>query len=97
MKSLEQIQTEKAHLLAELAAREQEIKEARREERRKRLENEARLQDEHRAMMSERYGVPRGDWFDRAYWIAWQHGHSAGFSDIEGYFSEIAELYQIER
>jgi len=97
MKTIEQIEAERKQLRAELDQREQELRDAKREARRRLMVEQAQKEEEHRAMMSEQYSVPRGQWFDRAYAIAWQQGHSSGFSEVEGYFSELAELYQIDR
>ncbi len=97
MKSIEQIKAEREQLLEQLDVREQELREARREQHRKLREEQAKIEEEHRAKVAEEYEIPRGEWFDRAYAIAWKYGHSSGFSEVKGYFSEIAELYKIDR
>jgi chromosome segregation ATPase len=97
MRTIDQIQKDKEKLRAELDNREQELREVRRETQRRLRHEESERKEIHRCNMSEQYQIPRGDWFDRAYVIAWSHGHSSGFSEVEGYFAEIAELYKIER
>lgn len=53
----------------------------------------ARLIDEHKTQMAERYSLPRSHpKFERCYQLAWDHGHSSGFREVEGYFSEFVEL-----
>lgn len=97
MKTIEQIQAERNQLRADLDQREKELRQAKLEAKQKLRIEQAQKEDEHRATMSQRYSVPRGDWFDLAYSLAWQHGHCSGFSEVESYFADIAELYKIER
>lgn len=42
--------------------------------------------------LAEEYGVVGNPKFDKAYSVAYSLGHSSGFSEIEGYFSDIVEL-----
>jgi hypothetical protein len=48
--------------------------------------------DAFRKALAVEYGVVGNPKFDKAYSVAYQHGHSSGFSDIEIYFSELVEL-----
>ena len=46
-----------------------------------------------RNLLSEEYGLPRSHpKFDKVYSYAWQQGHSAGFSEVEGVFMDVVEL-----
>jgi hypothetical protein len=50
-------------------------------------------EDTFKNLLAEEYGVKRDHpKFDKAFSIAWEHGHSCGYNDVEIYFSEIAEL-----
>lgn len=33
---------------------------------------------------------------ERCFEIAWEHGHSSGFSEVEIYFNDIVELLKVE-
>jgi hypothetical protein len=57
-------------------------------------EDQARLEAEFKADMFAHYGVTGHPKAQRAYEIAWSHGHSAGFAEVDIYFSELAELLQ---
>lgn len=43
---------------------------------------------------AEPFGVPRSV-SDRAYSLAWEHGHSSGYSQVENYFQDFAELARV--
>lgn len=51
-----------------------------------------RLYEEFRRDMFEHYGVTGHPKVETAYRIAWEHGHSAGYSEVDSYFSELLEL-----
>jgi hypothetical protein len=42
--------------------------------------------------LAEEYDVVGNPKFDRCYSIAYSHGHSSGFSEVEIFFSDIVEL-----
>lgn len=42
--------------------------------------------------LAEEYGVVGNPKFEQCYNIAWNYGHSSGFSDVENYFHIIVEL-----
>lgn len=49
--------------------------------------------DVFRELLVEEYGVAQTHpKFNQAYSIAYSHGHSSGYSDIENYFSELVDL-----
>jgi len=48
--------------------------------------------DIFKRLLGEEYGVTGNPKFEKAYYIAYEHGHSSGFSDIEIYFSELSDL-----
>ena len=48
--------------------------------------------EEAKARLSDEHGVPRNERFDKAWSIAWEHGHSCGLSEIELYFNELVKL-----
>jgi len=54
--------------------------------------DEARLLREFKADMFEDCGVTGHPKADKAFDIAWSHGHASGLYDVYCYFSELAEL-----
>lgn len=38
------------------------------------------------------HGLERNAKFDRAWSIAWQHGHSSGIDDVKCFFHDLADL-----
>lgn len=40
----------------------------------------------------DEYGVSNNPKREKAFRIAWQEGHSSGYSEVETYFEEMAEL-----
>jgi hypothetical protein len=52
----------------------------------------ARLEGLFKAALFEEYGVTGHPKADKCYSLAWEHGHSAGFSEVANYFSEFVEL-----
>jgi TPR repeat protein len=40
----------------------------------------------------EGYGVQNHSKADKAYQIAWEHGHSSGYYEVVNYFEELVEL-----
>jgi flagellar biosynthesis/type III secretory pathway protein FliH len=61
-------------------------------EERNRLENEAI--ETQKQELAKSYGLPRDERFEQAYSIAWQRGHSYGFSDVASCFDDILPLIQ---
>lgn len=55
-------------------------------------ETEAIAIEASKTRMAKECGVERGEKFDKAWQIAWDHGHSAGIGEVEIYFRELAEL-----
>lgn len=55
-------------------------------------EDESRLYDEFKADLFECHGVTNNPKAQRAFEIAWDHGHAGGFSDVETYFSDLVDL-----
>ena len=53
---------------------------------------EARLEQEFKNDAIEAVGLKGHPKAEKAYALAWDHGHSAGFSDVLGYLSEFADL-----
>ncbi len=45
-----------------------------------------------KAEMAEEYGLERNAKFDKAWEIAWGHGHSSGIDEVKLYFGELVEL-----
>ncbi len=62
------------------------------ENRSKHVEESQRLEGLFREALFEEHGVSTNPKRDKAYAIAWEHGHSAGFSDVASYFSDLVEL-----
>lgn len=62
------------------------------EQRRKWQEEENQNTEASKAKMAKEYGLPRDEKFEKAWDIAWSHGHSEGYYAIEMHFGELAEL-----
>lgn len=45
-----------------------------------------------KAKLAAEYQLPRDAKFERAWSIAWEHGHSSGLSEVESYFIELVDL-----
>ena len=45
-----------------------------------------------KARLAERHRLKRNAKFEIAWRIAWENGHASGFSEVEIYFDDIAEL-----
>lgn len=43
---------------------------------------------------AEPFGVPRSV-SDKAYALAWEHGHASGYSEVESYFQDFADLAHV--
>ena len=54
--------------------------------------DQGRLDAEFKRDLFAYYGVTGHPKAERAFEIAWGHGHSAGYSEVDIYFSELAEL-----
>lgn len=46
------------------------------------------------AEYAEPFGVPRAV-ADKVYSLAWEHGHSSGYSEVENYYQDFAELARV--
>lgn len=46
------------------------------------------------AEYAEPFGVPRAV-ADKVYSLAYEHGHASGYSDIENYYQDFAELARV--
>ena len=55
-------------------------------------EDTARLEDQFRADLFEEYGVSGHPKANLCYSKAWEHGHSAGLSEVALYFEDFVEL-----
>jgi hypothetical protein len=42
--------------------------------------------------LAEEYGIISNPKFEKAFDIAWQQGHSSGYSEVENYFSDLVDL-----
>jgi len=60
--------------------------------RRQRRAEEALEIDRRKEALAQKHGLERTAKFERAWEIAWDYGHSNGFSEVEGYFDELADL-----
>ncbi len=54
----------------------------------------SRLTEEFKRDMFAHYEVTGHPKVEIAYRIAWGHGHSSGYSEVDGYFSDLVELLQ---
>lgn len=54
--------------------------------------DDARLYQEFKQDMFKSYGVENHPKVEVAWRIAWDHGHASGYSEVDLYFSELAEL-----
>lgn len=48
--------------------------------------------DEFKADLLQAYGVTGNPKSDRAFSIAWEHGHSCGYSEVAIVFADLVEL-----
>lgn len=46
----------------------------------------------HKQKLEEKYGVVGHPKADRLYELAWEHGHSSGYSEVEIYYDDFVEL-----
>jgi phosphomannomutase len=53
-----------------------------------------KLQDEFRKDLFEEFGVMENPKRNKAFYYAWDKGHSAGYSQVHSVFSEIVELIE---
>ena len=70
----------------------EDLRIARNEQRVERQRKAQKEQENHMKQMAEKYDVVGNPKFDLCYSRAWDYGHSAGFSEVEIYFSELVEL-----
>jgi len=59
---------------------------------RKNRELEGAVAAEFKKDLFEEYGVENNPKADKAYSIAYDHGHSGGYNEVAGYFGELVEL-----
>jgi len=45
-----------------------------------------------KADLAHAYGVPRDEKFEKAWKLAWEYGHSAGYTEVENHFNDLVEL-----
>lgn len=50
------------------------------------------MRAEHKARLAREEGLTDHPKLDLLYGLAWEHGHASGWTDIESYFREFAEL-----
>lgn len=96
MNDIETLEKKRDELARE---RERVMEELRRKRRAHILEQQAEAQrkeaiqiEESKAKLSQEHGLDRNKKFDRAYEIAWDHGHASGFDEVENYFADLADL-----
>ena len=53
-----------------------------------------KLHDEFRKDLFEEFGVMENPKRNKAFYYAWDNGHSAGYSEVYGVFSDIVELIE---
>jgi len=53
---------------------------------------ESKAIESAKAEMAAEHGLERNAKFDKAWGIAWGHGHSNGIDEVKLYFGELAEL-----
>jgi flagellar biosynthesis/type III secretory pathway protein FliH len=98
MKTEAELQEEIFALKVQTKATEDELNQAKRERQRREREERQRIENEaieaQKQELAECYGLPRDERFEQAYSIAWQRGHSGGFSDVASAFDDIVPLIQ---
>ena len=96
MRTLEEIEKDLAAAKAEAAERERKLKDERtnvkREQMRKANEEARRLTDELRARLERENGVVGHPKAALLWSKAWEHGHSAGLSEVESWYDDLVEL-----
>lgn len=71
----------------------QEEKKALRERQRELWRARDRIElDAFKSALAIEYGVGGNPKFQKAFDIAWSHGHSSGFNEVEIYFADMIEL-----
>lgn len=60
--------------------------------RKKYSDAQNKLVEEFKNDLFEEYGVENNPKREKCYALAWEHGNSSGFSNIDMYFSEFVEL-----
>lgn len=63
-----------------------------RDQRRLHRENEGVMNDLLRADLEIEHGVADHPKAGKLWSLAWDHGHSSGYSEVIGYYEELAEL-----
>ncbi len=53
---------------------------------------EAKEIEEHESALAKEYGIENHPKRAKLWSLAWEHGHSSGFSEIEIYYREFVEL-----
>lgn len=69
-----------------------ELAEVRRQQLQERRLKAQKEREKHMKQMAEKYNVLGNEKFDMAYELAWSYGHSAGYDEVENYFSDIVDL-----
>ena len=57
-----------------------------------RLQKQANERDRHQATLEARHGLTGHPKADKLYSLAWDMGHSAGYGEVENYYSDMADL-----
>jgi hypothetical protein len=57
-----------------------------------RRQKEAELIEQTKEKLAKEYHLERNAKFERAWDIAWDWGHSNGFTEVECYFAELVDL-----
>lgn len=71
----------------------EEVKTLRQRQRHLNEQIEQIREDGFKVLLAEEYGLSRQHpKFENVYALAYQHGHSSGFSEVEGYFVDLVEL-----
>jgi len=53
---------------------------------------ENRAKAKHKSELEDKYGLSKHPKADLLYELAWRWGHSSGFSEVEIYYEDFAEL-----
>ena len=61
-------------------------------ERRDRWEEERKEHERFKARLFKKHEVENNPKREACYKLAWDYGHSSGFSEVESYFSDLVEL-----
>ena len=57
-----------------------------------RFEKEEQKKTEHKQKLAQEHGLVNDPKLDLLYQKAWEHGHANGYSEVEFWFKDLAEL-----